>query len=73
MLDKQEFTKLVAKNIKNIRTKNGVTQEQLAFEAKLYRTYVGHLENARYLPSSFVLHKIAEALNTPVSDIYPNK
>lgn len=62
MLTKKQFTKKLGKNIKRAREKKGISQEELADRADLYRTYVGHLENARYSPSAYVLHKVAEAL-----------
>ena len=58
MLSKKEFTIEVAKRIKKWREKRNVSQEELAHRAGLYRTYVGHLENARYSPSAYVLYKI---------------
>jgi len=44
------------------REEKGVSQEGLAHKANLYQTYVGHLENARYSPSGYVLYAISEAL-----------
>ena len=47
-----------------------MSQEDLAHKAGLYRTYVGHLENARYSPSAYVLYKIAEVLKTPLYEFF---
>lgn len=69
MLTKIQFTKEVAKRIKIVREQKGLSQEELADRAGLYRTYIGHLENARYSPSSYVVYKIAKALKVSVSDI----
>ena len=71
MLSKKEFTAEVAKRIKKWREKRNVSQEELAHRAGLYRTYVGHLENARYSPSAYVLYKIGKALKVEISDFYP--
>lgn len=62
MLSKEEFTKGLAQNIKKEREKADMSQEELADKAGLYRTYIGHIENARYSPSAYVLYKISTAL-----------
>lgn len=69
MLSKDEFTKKLAKRIKETREKKKMSQEELADKAGLYRTYIGHLENARYSPSAFVLYRISEALKVRVSEL----
>jgi transcriptional regulator with XRE-family HTH domain len=54
------FSNGVDERIKKWREKRNISQEELAHRAGLYRTYVGHLENARYSPSAYVLYKIAK-------------
>lgn len=71
MLSKKEFTTEVGKRIKKWRVKRNVSQEELADRAGLYRTYVGHLENARYSPSAYILYKLALVLKINVSDFFP--
>ena len=73
MLSKNNFTQEVAKRLKRAREEKQISQEELADKAGLYRTYVGHIENGRYSPSSYVLYKIAVALGVPFSEIIPNK
>lgn len=68
MLSKKEFTIEVGKRIKRIREEKGMSQEELAYGAGLYRTYIGHLENARYSPSAYVLYKITKALKAGITD-----
>jgi transcriptional regulator with XRE-family HTH domain len=72
MLSKKEFTAEVGKRIKKWREKRNMSQEELAYHAGLYRTYIGHLENARYSPSAYILYKIAKVLKVQVSDFYPS-
>lgn len=71
MLSKVEFTKRLAKRLKDLRKAKGMSQEQLAHEAELYRTYINHLETERYSPSGYVIYKIAKALKVRSSDILP--
>lgn len=71
MLSKKALTQKVGKNIKRLREKRGLSQEELAHRTGLYRTYIGHLENARYSPSAYVLYKIAKALKVELRDLFP--
>jgi len=70
MLSKKDFTVEVGKRIKKWREKRGMSQEELAYKAGLYRTYVGHLENARYSPSAYVLYKVAKVLKVEITDFF---
>jgi len=72
MQSKEKFTVDVSKRIKKLREKSGLSQEELAYRSGLYRTYIGHLENARYSPSAYVLYKIAKVLKIDISEFYPN-
>jgi transcriptional regulator with XRE-family HTH domain len=44
-----------------------LTQEELAFAAKIDLTYVGGIEHGRRNPSLLVMARIAEALSIPLS------
>jgi len=72
MLSKNEFTAEVGKRIKKWREKRNVSQEELADRAGLYRTYVGHLENARYSPSAYILYTISRVLKVDISEFFPS-
>ena len=50
-----------------------MSQEELAAEAKFYRTYINLLETAKRSPSAYNLHRTAKALKVSVSDIYPKE
>jgi transcriptional regulator with XRE-family HTH domain len=70
MFTKGEFTEYVGKRIKKWRVKRGMSQEELAHQTGLYRTYIGHLENARYSPSAYYLYKIAKVLKVEISEFF---
>ena len=55
----------VGLNVKNVRKERGLSQEGLAFECGLHRTYVSGVERGIRNPTVMVLEKIAEALNVP--------
>lgn len=65
------LSQIIGKRVKEAREKNKVSQEELAGRAGLYRTYIGHIEVGRYMPSAYTLYKIVKALGVKSSDILP--
>jgi transcriptional regulator with XRE-family HTH domain len=57
-----EWRSIVGGNVRRLRQIAGLTQEQLAFEARIDLTYVGGIERGRRNPSLLVMVRIAEAL-----------
>ena len=57
----------VGLNVKRFRQEKGLSQEALAFEAKLHRTYVSGVERGVRNPTVVVLEGIAVALGVPSS------
>lgn len=53
---------ILGENVRRVRRARGLTQEQLAFEAKIDLTYVGGIERGRRNPSLLVITRIAVAL-----------
>ena len=60
-----EVRKRVAANIKKFRKDLGLSQEELAFESGLHRTYISGLERAIRNPTVTVLEKVAAGLQVP--------
>jgi transcriptional regulator with XRE-family HTH domain len=56
----------VARNIKRFRKERGLSQEGLAFECGLHRTYISGVERGIRNPTVKVLGKIAAALKVEV-------
>ena len=54
----------IGKNIKAVRKIQGMTQDDLAVESGISRSYIADLERDRYNPSVEKLVKIAQALKT---------
>jgi transcriptional regulator with XRE-family HTH domain len=52
----------LAANIRRLRNAKGWSQEQLAFEAGLHRTYISGVERAVRNPTVLIVEKIAVAL-----------
>jgi transcriptional regulator with XRE-family HTH domain len=53
--------------LRKLRVSRGLTQEQLGFEANLRRTFISSLELGEKQPSLETIHKIADALDMPMS------
>jgi len=60
---------VVAKNVRLIRNKLGLNQEQLAEEAGLHRTYIGSIERAERNVSIDNIEKLARALKVEPKDL----
>ena len=61
---------LVARNIRRIRVARGLSQEVLAVDAGIDRTYVSRLERHLENPTVAVLERISVALNCKVIDLF---
>lgn len=64
-----DWRAVVGRNVRRYRHERGLTQEQLAFEAKLDLTYVGGIERGRRNPSVMVLARLAAALGVSPSEL----
>jgi transcriptional regulator with XRE-family HTH domain len=64
---------VLGENVRTLRHARALTQEQLAFEAKIDLTYMGGIERGRRNPSLLVIARLAAALAvTPSSLLVPN-
>jgi transcriptional regulator with XRE-family HTH domain len=61
---------LVAWNLRRIRVAAGVSQEQLAVDAGVDRTYVGRIERGIENPTVANLDKLAAALDVHISELF---
>lgn len=57
---------LLANNLRRLRAEKGWSQEDLALEAELHRTFVAHVERCVRNISIDNIEKLAKALDTPV-------
>jgi transcriptional regulator with XRE-family HTH domain len=60
---------LLGKNIKELRTKRGMKQEEVAVYADISAKHIGQIENGRNIPSLAVVVGIANALNVGVDQL----
>jgi transcriptional regulator with XRE-family HTH domain len=61
---------LVARNIRKLRVKRKLSQENLAVDAQIDRTYVSRLERGMENPTVAVLERLAEALECKIGDFF---
>jgi len=61
---------LVARNIRRLRVAHGLSQEVLAVDAEIDRTYVSRLERGLENPTVAVLEKIAQALSANIEELF---
>lgn len=68
----RDWRVIVGKNVRKFRTQKGITQEELAFAAKIDLTYVGGIERGKRNPSLLVMARIADALSVPLNRLISN-
>ena len=61
--------KLLAANLRRLRRAKGISQEELAHQADLDRTYVSSLERSVYAASVDAIEKLAAALQVEPADL----
>jgi len=66
---KQNISKKIGNAIKFYRVKNNISQETLAFEVGVDRTYIGALEQGAKCGSVYCLYLIAEKLNVDLKEL----
>jgi transcriptional regulator with XRE-family HTH domain len=59
----------VAWNLRRIRVERGFSQESLAVDAGVDRTYVGGIERQEFNPTIDLLDRLAVALSVDLSDL----
>jgi transcriptional regulator with XRE-family HTH domain len=61
---------LVARNLRRLRVGRGLSQEVLAVDAQIDRTYVSRLERGLENPTVRVLEGLAEALGAEITEFF---
>lgn len=60
---------MLGKELRKARTRAGLTQEDLAFKARVDRTYISMLENDKKSPTVDMLMRICQALGIAASQL----
>jgi transcriptional regulator with XRE-family HTH domain len=59
-----------AERIRELRAERGWSQERLAEEADLHRTYIGGIERSLRNVSLFNIAKLAHGFGVPIADLF---
>lgn len=65
-----DIRSVVGKNMATIRKQKGLSQEELAFECDLHRTYISGIERGVRNPTVVILDKIAGALKISIKEFF---
>lgn len=65
----EDLLQTIAANTREIRESRGLSQETLALEADVDRTYVSQIERGVANPSLRVLFQIAAVLDVPTAEL----
>lgn len=60
---------LVSRNVRRLRVRLNLSQEGLAFESGVNRTYISRLERGLENPTLAVLERVADALKVDVAEL----
>ena len=55
--------------VRELRKKQGISQEELAYKAGLHRTYIGTIERGEQNVSLKNIEKLADALNVDIKEL----
>ncbi|MDC1465848.1 helix-turn-helix transcriptional regulator [Polaribacter sp.] len=69
MVLKKEILIKFGLNVREIRVKKGLSQEELAYKADMHRTYIGMIERAEKNITLLNIQKIANALELKIQDL----
>lgn len=64
-----DIRRILARNLKRLRTEKGWSQEELADQAGLHRTYVSGVERGVRNPTITIIATLAKALGVPAADL----
>lgn len=65
-----EGRELIAWNLRKHRVARGLSQEKLAVDAQIDRTYISGLERAAVNPTVSILDRLAVTLSVPIADLF---
>jgi transcriptional regulator with XRE-family HTH domain len=64
-----DLREVFAANLRRLRNAKGVSQDELAYEAKVSRSYLSQLEKGTFYASLNVVGRLAEALDVEPAEL----
>ena len=68
-MDPRDLRQAFAANLRRLRHAKGISQENLAYEAGVNRTYISKLEKGASYPGLEVIAKLANTLNVEPAEL----
>ena len=62
-----DIRRQVGLNVQRLRRDRGWSQEELAFESELHRTYISGIERGARNPTVLILERLGRALGVPAA------
>ena len=62
---KNQICLAFGQTVRRLRTRLGLSQEELAARASIHRTYIGGIERGERNPTLLMINRLAEALAVP--------
>jgi transcriptional regulator with XRE-family HTH domain len=62
--------RLLARNVRRIRVAKGISQERLAFDSRIDRSYLGGIEREAENPTVDLLDRLASTLGIPLAELF---
>jgi len=70
MMIKKEILQQFGIRVRTLRQRKGLSQEELAFRAKVHRTYMGGIERGERNPSLLNITRISDALDVGLPELF---
>ncbi|MEI8061441.1 MAG: helix-turn-helix transcriptional regulator [Candidatus Berkelbacteria bacterium] len=70
MQTQEDFLKNFGKRLAEVRRAKGITQEKLADDIGVHRTYIGFIEQGKRNPGIWNIQKIAESLKVDIKNLF---
>jgi len=72
-MDDLELHRNIANNLRQIRAKKRLSQDDLFMLSGISQQYISEIENEKVNPSIEIMYKISEALGVTINDlVYPS-
>jgi len=69
-IKKEDIVGILGQNMRNLRTKENITQEELSFRSVLHRNYISDTERGTRNISLKAVEKIAKGLNVELAELF---